>query len=93
MDATREILGPCPHCFGLIFWRDREDRVRCAQCDPANAAWLVRERIRADPTKRVSALERATSFLEDLVKSTAPAQALAGRPAFLPILRRGGRSG
>jgi hypothetical protein len=83
MSVTPELPGPCPRCSGLAFWRDCEDRVRCAQCDPARAAWLVRERIRADPTKRVSALEHAVSFLADLLKSTVPAQALAGRPACL----------
>jgi hypothetical protein len=34
----------------------------------------------------VPALERAVSFLEDLLKRTKPCQALAGRPAYLDAL-------
>lgn len=83
MDTAPEFPGPCLRCSGLNFWRDRDDRIRCAHCDPARAAWLIRERIRADPTKQASALERAVTFVEDLFKSCAPAQKLAGRELCL----------
>jgi hypothetical protein len=39
--------------------------------------------MRADPTKRVSALDSAVSFLEGLLKNTTHAQMLTGRPTYV----------
>jgi len=59
---TNTNLDPCPKCHGLRFWRDRESAIRCAQCSPATAAWLIVERVHATPAP-LSALERAVQFL------------------------------
>ena len=40
-------LRPCWRCDGITFWRIRDGVVHCATCDPARAAWLIAERLRA----------------------------------------------
>ncbi|MBV8135846.1 MAG: hypothetical protein JO121_09495 [Deltaproteobacteria bacterium] len=40
-------LRPCWRCDGITFWRARDGVVHCATCEPARAAWLIAERLRA----------------------------------------------
>ena len=40
-------LRPCWRCDGITFWRARDGVVHCATCEPAHAAWLIAERLRA----------------------------------------------
>ena len=42
-----EQITPCLKCNGLVFWRDRSNAIHCSTCEPARAAWLIRERLRA----------------------------------------------
>src|SRR5262249_51556825 len=42
-------LRPCWRCDGITFWRARDGVVHCATCEPAHAAWLIAERLRATP--------------------------------------------
>jgi hypothetical protein len=42
-----EQIPPCVRCGSLVLWRDRSNIVRCSTCEPARAAWLIRERLRA----------------------------------------------
>ena len=42
-----EQIPLCVRCGSLVFWRDHSNAVRCSVCEPALAAWLIRERLRA----------------------------------------------
>ena len=55
-------LGPCWRCYGITFWRARDGVVHCATCEPARAAWLIAERLRAVPVPP-SQLRRAMRFI------------------------------
>jgi len=56
-----ERIFPCVRCGSLVFWRDRNNAIRCL-CEPARAAWLIRERLRATTTTD-SQLRRATRLI------------------------------
>jgi hypothetical protein len=45
-----EQIPSCVRCGSVVLWRDRNNAVRCATCEPARAAWLIRERLRANTT-------------------------------------------
>ena len=55
-------LRPCWRCDGITFWRARDGVVHCATCEPARAAWLITERLRATPVPP-SQLRRAMRFI------------------------------
>ena len=55
-------LRPCWRCDGITFWRARDGVVHCATCEPARAAWLIAERLRATPVPP-SQLRRAMRFI------------------------------
>jgi hypothetical protein len=55
-------LRPCWRCDGITFWRARDGVVHCATCEPAHAAWLIAERLRAVPVPP-SQLRRAMRFI------------------------------
>jgi hypothetical protein len=55
-------LRPCWRCDGITFWRARDGVVHCATCEPARAAWLIAERLRATPVPP-SQLRRAMRFV------------------------------
>ena len=55
-------LRPCWRCDGITFWRARDGVVHCATCEPARAAWLIAERLRAVPVPP-SQLRRAMSLI------------------------------
>jgi hypothetical protein len=45
-----EQIFPCVRCGSLVLWRDPSNAIRCSICEPARAAWLIRERLRATTT-------------------------------------------
>jgi hypothetical protein len=57
-----EQIPPCVQCGSLVFWRDRSNVIRCSTCEPARAAWLIRERLRAT-TMADTQLRRATRLV------------------------------
>jgi hypothetical protein len=59
---TMEEIFPCVRCGSLVFWRDRSDAIHCSACEPAHAAWLIRERLRATTTADTQ-LRRATRLI------------------------------
>ena len=57
-----EQILPCVRCGSLVFWRDRSNAIHCSVCEPARAAWLIRERLRATTTADTQ-LRRATRLV------------------------------
>ena len=55
-------LRPCWRCDGITFWRARDGVIQRATCEPARAAWLIAERLRATPVPP-SQLRRAMRFI------------------------------
>jgi hypothetical protein len=55
-------LRPCLRCDGITFWRTRDGAIHCATCEPARAAWLIAERLRATAVPP-SQLRRAMRFI------------------------------
>jgi hypothetical protein len=55
-------LRPCWRCDGITFWRARDGVVQCATCEPARAAWLIAERLRATPVPPSQLRRRCASF-------------------------------
>src|SRR5262249_17474374 len=55
-------LMPCWRCNGNSFWRARGGGVHRATCEPARAAWLIAQRLRAVPVPP-SQLRRAMRFI------------------------------
>jgi hypothetical protein len=57
-----EQIFPCVQCASLVFWRDRNNAIRCSVCEPARAGWLIRERLQATTTTD-SQLRRAQRLI------------------------------
>src|SRR5262249_34840707 len=57
---------------------DRQGAIRCAQCSPATAAWLIVERLRATPAP-FSAQKQAVQFLNSYRSLIVPGQPLHAR--------------
>jgi len=76
-------LMPCWRCNGNSFWRARDGVVHCATCEPARAAWLIAQRLRAVPVPP-SQLRRAMRFILLELKG-------AGSVAARAVIDAGGR--
>jgi DNA-directed RNA polymerase subunit RPC12/RpoP len=62
-----EQISPCVRCGSLVFWCDRDNVIRCSQCSPPSAHWLIKERLRATATA-LPRLQRAMLFVEEQLK-------------------------
>ena len=83
-------LRPCWRCDGITFWRARDGVVHCATCEPARAAWLIAERLRAVPVPP-SQLRRAMRFILLQLKGAGSVDAksvidAAGREKMAPAM-------
>src|SRR5215472_4284934 len=76
-------LMPCWRRNGNSFWRARDGVVHCATCEPARAAWLIAQRLRAVPVPP-SQLRRAMRFILLELKG-------AGSVAARAVIDAGGR--